>query len=608
MSRTQHLDTHPLPLAQETEVERVADGFEAEWAAGRRPRAEDYLDSITAQTLRASLLGELLRVEVAVRRAAGEQPSLEEFLSRFPANAEAIRDLFCPPTVTVTGPVESPDRIGKYEIIRLLGRGGQAETYLAFDPDLRRQVVLKLFHAAQAPEEQDLVLREGQALARVRSPFLGQCHGAERAGDRSFLVMEYVPGKTLAETLREQPPSLREAVRLVEQVAEGLAAVHASGLLHRDLKPSNILLGDDGVPRLIDFGLASPLASDATRGVSGTLPYMAPEQARGQCERIDVRSDVFGLGAVLYELLTGRPPYQGSRQDEVWEQAREGRVIAPRQLKKTVPKALERICMRALAAQPARRFGSASDFQRALRGYRRRPLRVGGAGLIAVCALGVLLTLIRRESPPRLEGLEAATANATRPLSGELILEVWSTGTGGKRGLRVEEPGALPVRRGELVHLEARVNQPAYLYLLWLDGQGRVDPLYPWIRDFRAPREADAPRAHLNYPAEAARGLPVQGPSGLETALLLARRTPLPATTDLTAVIGPLPPAPLRNPLEFAVRGFDSGRPTGAIDLGVHRGLGLEAEKIDEPLLRLMDRLRPHFDLIRAVRFAYQGD
>ena len=397
----------------------------------------------------------------------------------------------------------------------------------------------------------------------MRSPFLAQCHSAERVGDRAFLVMEYVPGKTLAETLQERTPNTSEAVRWVEQVAEGLAAVHTSGLLHRDVKPSNIILGDDGVPRLIDLGLTSPLAGDATRGVYGTLPYMAPEQARGQCERIDARSDVFGLGAVFYELLTGRPPYQGSSRDEIWEQARQGRVTAPCQLKKAVPRSLDRICMKALAAHPARRFASAAEFQRALRNYRRRPLRVGGALLIAACAVGVFLVLSRPGRSPHLEGLEAATANATRPLSGDLTLKVWSPGTGGKRGLRVEEPGALPVRRGELVHLEVRVNQPAYLYLLWLDSQGRVDPLYPWARDFRTPSVADASRAHLDYPPEADQGLPVQGPSGLETSLLLARRTPLPATTDLAAVIGPLPPAPLRDPLEYAVRGFDSGRPTG---------------------------------------------
>jgi hypothetical protein len=189
-----------------------------------------------------------------------------------------------------------------------------------------------------------------------------------------------------------------------------------------------------------------------------------------------------------------------------------------------------------------------------------------------------------------------------------LAVKVWSKGPGGKRGLRVEQPGALPVRRGELVHLEVRLNQPAYLYLLWLDSRGRVDPLYPWARDFRTLPAAEAPRAHLDCPPEMDRGWPLHGPGGLETALLLARRTRLPAAAELTEVIGPLPPAPLRDPQEVAVRGFDPGQPTGAIDRGVHRGLGQESQRIDEPLLHLMERLRLHFELIRAVRFAYQGD
>ena len=119
------------------------------------------------------------------------------------------------------------------------------------------------------------------------------------------------------------------------------------------MKPSNILIGDDGLPKLIDLGLVSPLASDALRQISGTFPYMSPEQARGQVERIDARSDVFGLGAVLYELLTGRPPYRGRDLDDVWDQAREGRVAAPREFKRSISRSLERVCMKALAADPA---------------------------------------------------------------------------------------------------------------------------------------------------------------------------------------------------------------------------------------------------------------
>ena len=274
-------------------------------------------------------------------------------------------------------------------MIRLLGAGGQAETYLAFDPDLRRQVVLKVYHKARTGDQQEVVLKEGQALARVRSPYLAECYSAERQAGLAYLVMEYVPGRTLSQALHDRPLRLADSLRLVEQVAEGLAAVHACGLLHRDVKPSNILIGDDGLPKLIDLGLASPLASDALREISGTFPYMSPEQARGQVERINARSDVFGLGAVLYELLTGRPPYRGRNLDDIWDQAREGRVTAPRELKRSISRSLERVCMKALAADPTRRFTSAAEFQPAYAAsggdrygwsgprYSRRPCSAG---------------------------------------------------------------------------------------------------------------------------------------------------------------------------------------------------------------------------------------
>jgi hypothetical protein len=193
-------------------------------------------------------------------------------------------------------------------------------------------------------------------------------------------------------------------------------------------------------------------------------------------------------------------------------------------------------------------------------------------------------------------------------LTGDLSVRVWSPGPGGKRGLRVEEPGALPVRRGEQVHLKVELNRPAYIYLVWLDGQGKIEPLYPWSRASGARPATESPRDRLDSPPELDKGWPLQGPSGLETALLLARESPLPASIDLAALMGTLPPSPLHSLEELAVRGFDPGGSTRAIDQGVHRGLGNEAEQIDEPLLKLMERLGPHFDLIRAVRFAYQGN
>lgn len=141
-----------------------------------------------------------------------------------------------------------------------------------------------------------------------------------------------------------------------------------------------------------------------------------------------------------------------------------------------------------------------------------------------------------------------------------------------------------------------------------MDSQGQIDPLFPWDRDFQAPPVETRPTDGLESPPELDKGWPVEGPSGLETALLLVRGTPLPATTDLARLVGRLPPAPLRDPRELAVHGFDPGLPSWSVDGGRFRGLGKEAKQVDEPLMQLLERLRPHFDLVRAVRFAHRAD
>jgi hypothetical protein len=194
------------------------------------------------------------------------------------------------------------------------------------------------------------------------------------------------------------------------------------------------------------------------------------------------------------------------------------------------------------------------------------------------------------------------------PLSGELTVRVWSPAGGIKRGAKVDEPGALPVLPGERVHLEARLSRPAYAHLLWLDGRGEVASLYPWgDRSFGSLPASEVASPALDSPAELDRGWPMEGPPGLETALLLVRSSPLPQGLNLADLIGHLPASPLRDPREVAVLGFDPGQPVGTIDHGAHRGVAEQAERIDDPLLQVMAKLRPHFDVIRAVRFAYRG-
>ena len=340
--------------------------FEAAWNAGRPLRIEDEL-ATADERIWPRLLRELLALECELTRRDGRAADLNAYLARFPEQPDTVREAFNLSTVAAPDPEatcsvtsEMPASSSEgYELLRELGKGGQATTYLARDRALHRLVVIKRYHGVASPGRREAVLNEGRALARIRSPFVAPCHGVETRGDEIDLIVEYVPGRPLTELTASERADIRRCVRLIEQVAGGLAEVHACGLLHRDIKPQNIILGDDGVPRLVDFGLAIPVASQGLHEVAGSPPYMAPEQARGQGERVDARTDVFGLGAVLYYLLTGQPPHDGKTLIETLEQARDAPIVPPREINPRVPRALQRICLKATAADPQSRFPSA---------------------------------------------------------------------------------------------------------------------------------------------------------------------------------------------------------------------------------------------------------
>ncbi len=361
--------------------------------------------------------------------------------------------------------------------------------------------------------------------------------------------------------------------------------------------------------------------SDDPGRPGGTFAYMPPEQARiessAEQQKVGPRSDVFALGAVLYFLLTGKPPFEGANWRESQARARDCDFDRKALDDRKVPRELRRICLKAMAADPGERFASAEAIAKA-----RELICAGLARLRPCCSccwsrprpaahggLGRKCLSPRDQAPgPSLFRHRAAPPAA---LAGDMTLRVWSPGEGGKRGWKidVDAPDALPVRTGEMIQVEAKLNQPAYVYILWFDGQGEVTPLYPWIdQDFKNLPRTVRSTSELKEPPELHKGWPVEGPSGLETILMLARRTPLSADADLAAVIGKLPRAPLRNPLEVAMHGFNIGQPVNAIDRGLNRGPAKEAKQIDEPLLQLLERLRPYFEVTRAVRFAYRGD
>jgi hypothetical protein len=501
-------------------------------------------------------------------------------------------------------PTADPRQLGKYQVVRRLSaqHTGQAVAYLALDPDTRRHAVLKRYHDGGDPRESN---EEAQALGHVTSPYVARCYGVERVGDgETCLVVEYVPGRSLADIQKEGPLESTRAALLVAQLAEGVAAVHACGLIHRDIKPANVILHDDGAPRLVDLGLAAHPGSGRLRGLSGSPPYMAPEQAREEWDRIDYRTDVYGLGAVFYELLTGHPPHEGEDRAEVLAKARVGQIVPPRKRNPRVPRRLDAACLKALAPAPESRFATAEAFGQELRRcVRPRRVRLVGAAGIALVVVAVLAWSLLRPPPPGGSHLPAAA-----PLDGELIVRVWSPeGDRTKRGVSAANSGALPVRNGEQVHLAAQLNRPAFAYVVWIGSEGRAEILYP--SSDKATYRNSTPVQAVHRPPELDKGYPMRGNSGLETGLLLARSDPLPADVDLAGLIGQLVPVPMADPREHQVWKLAPGQAEPLMLASQFRSLDTSrTQQINDPLLQLLERLRPHFELIHVVRFAHQGD
>jgi serine/threonine protein kinase len=440
---------------------------------------------------------------------------------------------------TPTGPIMSDmdttlgSSVDHYQLLQPLGQGGQATTHVALDTRLQRRVVLKRYHGDAAPERRAAVLNEGRALARVRSRYVAPCLGVEFDGDETILVVEFVPGRPLSELTRTERADFSQSALWVEQIAEGLAEVHACGLVHRDIKPQNIILGDDGIPRLVDFGLAAPLASPVLQSVSGSPPYMAPEQARGQGERIDARTDVFGLGAVLYFLLTGLPPYQGRTRNEIVERAIRGNPVPPRTHEPLVPRSLERICLKAMHSEPANRYASATEFRQALqrqRVGRSRTAKVVLTGLaVALLAAGTLMFWLWRGSsqpdPPQVKSLAIQLFSRIK----EDLFE--SQGILGKT--------TFTTRSGDCITIEAELSEPAYGFLVAFQPDGRIELLDPENEDV-PPRLTD----RLQYPPLVKRDdtwYSLTDGTGLQAFAAVVSSQPLPSFREWTSQHGPPP-------------------------------------------------------------------
>ncbi len=568
-------------------VDRFGELPDAEWPAfvERECPADPAL---SAEALR--LLGQLRRIRE------------ERFLEPPAASTEATEDYR-----TGEPSPDSPASIGKYQIVRRFAEAsGQAAAYLAVDPDLERHVVLKRYHGDSGEVE------EGRALAKVASPFVARCYGVERIDGEHYLVVEYIPGRNLSEVRRDGPMDPARVVGIVVDLAEGVAAVHARGLIHRDIKPANVILHDDGRPRLVDFGLAAHLGSPRLRQVAGSPPYMAPEQARGDSDRIDHRVDVFGLGGVLYALLTGRPPYQASKPGPTLALAQKAEITPPRRLDPKVPGPIEAVCLKAMAAAPENRYGSAAEFARALKRTRlvvrlRRSLPAAAA---AVLLIGAAVWLLPKSAPR--PAMAAGPARTAVPDAGPIEAEITVVHYKDLGGTLAQEVGVVsdqslrsdPPRLKDLVRIRVTLSRPAHGYLFALNPNGKDQFCRPV--GGRSPAEQ---RRQLEFPEDSKGYFSLTDGVGVQAFVLVASDRPLPAYDAWKSQIpGGLAWSP---PAGDALWIYDGpATPDPARHPDRVRGDIVRRQAASEALVSLCDRLRqsPGVSAVRAVAFPVKSD
>ncbi len=473
-------DPRELPLDVLDRIDRACDRFEATWEAGGRPQLEDYLGAVASE-YRTALLRDLLAAEIDARLRRGERPEPGEYRDRLPRDAAAIDSAFAayrdhprggrakmaprePVAPMAVGPDDAPDPsehlgtppaagdpsdelargtrvryFGDFELLRVLGCGGMGVVYKARQRSLNRTVAVKMIRAGTwaGDDEVRRFRNEAEAVANLDHPQIVTIYEVGEHDGRQYFSMQFVDGPSLAEALPRYAADPKAAARLVAAVAQAVHHAHQRGILHRDLKPSNVLLDAEGHPHVTDFGLAKKIEGHGDASVSGSIlgtpSYMSPEQASGRRSSVTTATDVYGLGAVLYACLTGRPPFRGESVIETLEQVRGRPPERPGLVNRRVGRDLETVCLKCLEKDPRRRYDSAAalanDLERWLLGEsvlarpvsriealarwcRRNPVVAGLAGvsaaaLVAVAGISVVYATEQARAKDEIAGLAA---------------------------------------------------------------------------------------------------------------------------------------------------------------------------------------------------------
>jgi len=526
-----------------------------------------------------------------------------------------------------------PERFGRYEIVSWIGAGAMGDVYRATDPQLERPVAVKVpkieGRGEKRQEFTERFLREARTAAAVRHPHICPIYDTGEQDGTPYVVMAYVNGESLSDRMRRKGryENPREAVALALDIAEALDEVHQHGIIHRDLKPGNILVDASGKALLTDFGLARSFVDDehltADGVLVGTPAYMSPEQALDGGKSVGPASDLYGLGIVLYEMLTGKLPFTGGAISIVVHKAKQSAIISPLSFRPDLDPTLVAIVERAVQHEPDKRFADAGAFAAALKDWLEsdssptsrmivsplispapKPVQASGIkprGFIFVAAACLIIATLawfavvnpgakRDERGLRVSdnSLIVTPNEGSRvdfpdlpPLSGQLKIRFIANPDSGSAKVVVRQPkegDPTPLFNGQNVQLQTKLSRPGFIYVIWVDSDGAAEPIYPWDFEtstalWKAPiqKRSNKPADFIPCPEKAQTGFRATGKPGMQHVVVLARSTPLKSANELQSVFSDLPASPLADGPEAAK--YVEWSPVSGNRIGFVRGL-----------------------------------